>query len=296
MTKSAAASDRPVTATRPRPAARRPGRWPWCAGLLAVVVFLSGCPVKPPPLAPPPSVHPTADKLIKRLTARERGLKNFWAKGETLIKRAREEASADGSLMGLYPDALRLELIDPVGRPRMTFTSDGKQIGLLVHSEAKFYIGPATARNLSRILPLGLGIREMLVLLTGGTPLIRHQYGRVDYLARERQYRLRLGGDPRGVYQVLWFAIPGLELVRTEILDRQSHVLFRAVFSKFRRIGGVAWPMHAVLAAPRRKVKVEFTYQWLKINLAMNRRPFVVQAPAGVKVIHLKTGPSKPSP
>lgn len=292
----AAASDHSSTAPGLRPAARRPRRRPWCGGLLAVVVILSGCPVKPPPLAPPPSVHPTAQNLIKRLTARERGVKNFWAKGETLIKRSREEASADGSLMGLYPDALRLELIDPVGRPRMTFTSDGKQIGLLVHSEAKFYIGPATVRNLSRILPLGLGIREVLVLLSGGTPLIRYQYGRVDYLAQDGQYRLRLGGDPSGVYQVLWFAIPGFELLRTEILDKKSRVLFRAVFSKFRRIGGVAFPMHAVLAAPRRKVKVEFTYQWLKINLAMNRRPFVVQAPPGVKVIRLKTGPSKPSP
>ncbi len=296
MTNHEAALGRPLTAPFHRPAARRTGRWLWGAGLLAAVVFLTGCPVKPPPLTPPPSIHPTADKLIKRLSARERALKNFWAKGETMIKSPRERASADGSLMGLYPDALRLELIDPVGRPRMTFTSDGKQIGLLVHSEAKFYIGPATARNLSRILPLGLGIREMLVLLSGGTPLIRHKYGRVDYLARERQYRLRLGGDPSGVYQVLWFAVPGLELVRTEILDRRSRVLFRAQFSKFRRIDGVAWPMHAVLAAPRRKVKVEFTYQWLKINLAMNRRPFAVQAPAGVKVIHLKTGPSKPSP
>lgn len=291
-----AAFDRSSIRRGPRPARRRLTRRAWCAGLLGAVLLLCGCPVKPPPLTPPPSVLPTADKLIKRLAARERGVKNFWAKGETQIRSPRERASADGSLMGLYPDALRLELIDPVGRPRMTFTSDGKQIGLLVHSEAKFYIGPATARNLGRILPLGLGIREMLVLLSGGAPLIRHQYGRVDYLAREGQYRLRLGGDPSGLYQVLWFAVPGFELVRTEILDKKSRVLFRAAFSNFRRIGKVAWPMRAVLAAPQRKVKVEFTYQWVKINLAMNRRPFEVQAPSGVKVIHLKTGPAKPSP
>ncbi len=266
--------------------ARRPWSlvWVWLA---ASVFFLAGCPVKPPPPAPPPSIHPSAEKLLSRLASREKAVKNFWAKVETRIKNQRREASADGALMGLAPDLLRLELIDPVGRPRMTFTSDGRKMGLLVHSEGKFYVGPASPRNLGRILPLGLGLRQVFILLAGGTPLIRHKYGRVDWLAGPGQYRLRLGGDPGGMYQVLWFARPDLRLVKSEVLDKKSRVLFRAAFSDFRKIGPERFPMHLVLSVPVSKVLVEFKYVWLKVNLTMNQLPFAVRAPQGVQIIKL---------
>jgi hypothetical protein len=270
-------------------------RFPVWVCLAAAVVLLTGCPVKPPPPAPPPptAIHPSAGKLLLRLAERERAVKNFWAKVETRIKNRREEASADGFLMGLAPDRLRLELIDPVGRPRLIFTSSGRkpgtigQMGLLVHSEGKFYVGDASPRNLGRVLPLGLGLPEVFTLLAGGTPLIRHTYGRVDWLAGPGQYRLRLGGDPGGMYQVLWFAGPDLNLVRSEVLDKKSQVLFRAVFSDFRPVGQQRFPMHLVMSVPSGKVLVEFKYVWLKVNVTMNERPFLVQPPEGVKVIKL---------
>lgn len=181
-----------------------------------------------------------------------------------------------------------VELIDVVGRPRARFTTDGRILGLLLHSEGKFYVGPATIRNIGLFLPFGLGLQGVFLLLTGNTPLIVHKRQKLLYLPDKGNYRLHLDGGPGGLSQVVWFSPKTHRLLKMEIRGRNSAVLLRAVFDRYKRVGTLWFPMRTILSAPTRRTKLELSYKWVKLNVAMSQRPFVVAVPEGVKIIRLK--------
>jgi hypothetical protein len=65
------------------------------------------------------------------------------------------------------PGQILFTALDPAGRPAFRLASDGVTITCIVYGEKQYAVGPATAENLGRFLPLGLAPDELAALLSG---------------------------------------------------------------------------------------------------------------------------------
>ena len=79
--------------------------------------------------------------------------------------------------LGLYvaaqrPDAIHLESLDFFGKPLAVLVSKGGRFGLYQAQENRYYVGPASPENVSRLLPIVLPPKELVSLLLGQAPLL----------------------------------------------------------------------------------------------------------------------------
>src|SRR5690606_17937388 len=70
------------------------------------------------------------------------------------------------------PDRVRLETLSFFGQPLAVLTSDGTTFRLHDLENGRFYEGPATAGNVSQLLPVRIPPEELVSLLLGVPPLV----------------------------------------------------------------------------------------------------------------------------
>jgi outer membrane lipoprotein-sorting protein len=85
------------------------------------------------------------------------------------------EAPKDGGRYELHvsvkrPDSIRIEALTPVGDPAAVMVAKDGKFALLDLRNGVYYRGPATPRNLSRLVPVPFRPEELVAALTGAIP------------------------------------------------------------------------------------------------------------------------------
>jgi Domain of unknown function (DUF4292) len=85
------------------------------------------------------------------------------------------EAPKDGGRYELHvsvkrPDSIRIEALTPVGDPAAVMVAKSGIFSLLDLRAGVFYRGPATPKNLSRLVPVPFRPEELVAALTGAVP------------------------------------------------------------------------------------------------------------------------------
>ncbi|HEX4386589.1 MAG TPA: DUF4292 domain-containing protein [Myxococcales bacterium] len=85
------------------------------------------------------------------------------------------EAPKDGGRYELHvsvqrPDSIRIEALTPVGDPAAVMVAKDGKFALLDLRNSVYYRGPATPRNLSRLVPVPFRPEELVAALTGAIP------------------------------------------------------------------------------------------------------------------------------
>jgi len=139
--------------------------------------------------------------------------------GETRV--SAETPNGGGSLtqyvIAQTPDRLRLEAVTIFGNPVAVLSSDGQRYAFFDVEHGQFFEGPATASNISRLLPTAIPPDELVSLLLGIPPLPKDaQPVALDIDEQRRTYALTLasgahrmwiGLDPRTL-RPLWVRFP----------------------------------------------------------------------------------------
>lgn len=203
-------------------------------------------------------------------------------------------------VVAMKPGRLMFTALDPAGRPAFRLASDGELITCIVYGEKQYAIGPATAENFERFLPLGITPDQLIALMSGSqvrpmtagakqsganTELIVQPAGRP---ADDRHlWRLRLAGgleqDPAAtVVQAATFGParqPELSIKYLSVKDVAREDL-----------GGRQEPFpHSVEVdwTDQKKQSLRVTYDEVRLGLELPDTAFSLQRPDGFELIQL---------
>ncbi|MEW5722803.1 MAG: DUF4292 domain-containing protein [Thermodesulfobacteriota bacterium] len=256
--------------------------------VLAAAVWTAGCAV----LAPTPSGDglPAPETVVERLRERQDLVRTFAGRGSIKLKRDKSEHYLEVMVAAARPDRLRLQGFDFMGRPVLILAVDDKTLSFLDYRQARLFQGPATPENLSRFLPLGLSLPEVVALLSGGQPLAA--YDRASLEARRE-----VGGAtwvlslfrPRGDWvEKVWLTPGGLQVSRVELGHRGEKADYRLDFADYRTVEGrppaETAPFQIKAADVQSTRELIISYTEVSLNPELPATLFQLEPPAGVVV------------
>jgi hypothetical protein len=167
---------------------------------LATGASLVGC---ARPVAAPASSPPNADAVLARM--RDGMACANAVQGSAKLEHYGQEGRVRGDLMlfAARPARLRLDVISPFGVAIATLTSNGTRFALADLRDKRFYVGPATACNISRLTAVPVPGHVLVDLLRGEAPLLKHEAGQTT-----------IAWDTHGYYAIV---IPSTRGAREEI-------------------------------------------------------------------------------
>jgi hypothetical protein len=234
--------------------------------LAAAALLLCACPPPPPVARPYPP--PSAEALMAHLDARARKITSLRTDAKVDHAEGGDRVKLTAHLLLAEQGRLRVELDAPIGGGSVgTLVSDGKTIQLLDPRAEKFYVGPASACLLARLLHIELQPEDAIAVLTGGAPLA----GTLGKLSWD-------GGD--GGREVLELALPdgGREVLRLDARDRTwdlreaerydaaGRLLWRVRHGEFRLVDGVRLPGRTQIEQPDRNIDTRLRFRDPELN------------------------------
>lgn len=253
--------------------------------LALLVLVLAACP--PPLRFGPEGEIADADYLLRRLDARSAAIRSIKAEAKVKVKTDAQSGSTGQFVAVKRPASMHLETLNFFGKPVAALASNGFKFNLFVEERATFYVGPATAANVGRLLPIAIEPEEAVAVLLGDVLRLPGAKARMELDRDRRAYILTLS---RGaVSQRLWVGTEDLRLLRAEVVGAAG---LRATFSDFQAFGNFAFPMEIELLALQADgtpagAEVALSYKEVELNVALPPSLFALEPPAGAKHVEL---------
>lgn len=177
---------------------------------------------------------------------------------------------------------LRFDTLSPFEQPISTLVSDGRRFALYDLPKKRFYTGPATPRNISRILPIRLTGEEVAQLLLGDVPLIAHERLTMERETCKTRYRLTLLG--RDVRQEV--AVDAISLLPVAgRLYANGSLVYDVSFERHEKTAAAPVPRKIRFRSPRDRVDLLVLYGDVEANPRLQDDLFRLEAPRGAVVI-----------
>jgi hypothetical protein len=227
-----------------------------------------------------------ADEVVDRLRQRQAQVQTFAGRGAIRIKTRNNQHYFQVTTASERPGRLRLQALDFMGRPAMTMAADATQLGYLDYRNAVLYNGPATEENFNRLFPLGLGVTDLITLLSGGQPLSKYKTARLETVREpgRQLWRLSLFRPGGGYVERLYLKPDSLEVVSAEIGPPDKGPLFRLEYNQYKTVSRHSIPHYVRVADLESGTEMIVEYKEVKVNPTLPSKLFVLTAPPGVRV------------
>jgi len=218
--------------------------------------------------------------LLKRVAAAETQV--FSVKGEAKLKVHAPQANGAVTLFVAVtrPALIHIETLDFFGRPQMVLASDGARFQLSDSSSGRFYAGPASARNMGRIIPIALPPAEMAALMLGQAPRIPSQQAELQLDEQAAQYRVTLRAGP--AIQTLWIE-PRID--RVEKSEVRGVDAYDVAFQDVQNTGALTFPRSLTLEAPAASTTLELRYTDYELNQSPDLGLYQLEPAPGMAVV-----------
>jgi len=198
-----------------------------------------------------------------------------------------ENFSVKELIVAQKPNRLRLETLSPLGQPGFYAATDGQELFLFAPSENTYYHGNATPRNLGLIIPLHLGVKEMVSVIMGCVPLIDYSEDHLGCTGNEDGYLMRLEGRDESTTQVLTLSRDGLRVVASEIYDSEG-LTCSVTYRDYEIVEGVSFPGEITVFLPADRTTVRISYKKVEFLPEIDSSLFRLSAPPGAKIVPLE--------
>jgi hypothetical protein len=202
------------------------------------------------------------------------------------VESPEETFSVKELIIAQAPDRLRLETLSPLGQPGFYAATDGQDLFLFAPSENTYYRGAAIPRNLGLIIPLRLGVEDMVSVIRGSVPLITYDADHLRCASKEEGYVLQLKGRDENTTQVLTFSRDGLRVVTSEIYGREG-LTCSVRYADYEPAGSIIFPRTITVSLPSEQTTVRITYKMVEFLPYIDSSLFSLSAPPGAKIVHL---------
>jgi outer membrane lipoprotein-sorting protein len=181
---------------------------------------------------------------------------------------------------------LRFETLSPFEQPLSTLVSDGKQFALYDLAKKRYYHGPATPQNISRLLPIRMRGQDIAQLLMGEPPLIAPAPSGFAVDRCKSAYELTYLLPASKAQQTVSFDAERLVPVRTR-LTVDGKLAWEITFEDHREVSGARIPHKIRYVAPADQVDLLVLYTDVTLNETFEPDLFVIPPPRGVEIIPL---------
>jgi len=181
------------------------------------------------------------------------------------------------------PSSLRIAALDPLGNPAAVLVADGGRFALLDTRAHKFFRGPATAENLSRLIPAPLRDEELVALLLGAPPPLQDGVPTAAFASGDGSVLVLEA--PGGLSQEIC-AGSDLRIERVRRLHGKD-LWWSATLEDHDDQGGAQMPRLIHFSIPGEKTEVELTLRDRLIGKPPPFGAFQLGAPPGVEVVEL---------
>lgn len=259
-----------------RPASRRL-RVP--SFLVLVPSLAAGCP--DPKVPPPPDALTDAAAVLELAGRAGRGIE------EAAIEARASLYSDDGARKGKMtlllrrPASLQVSAWSPTDDLLAILASDGERFTWFERGEGDCHVGRSCPENVGRLLPLAMEGRDVVDLLLGVAPVVRHHERSVTWDRRAGAYLLTLVGD--GVRERIWVA-HGSGDVKRAVLERGGTRDFEVSFDDHRESSGRRMPHEVSVKARRGNVDLKLVYREVTFGGPLGEDVFRVPCPDGTRV------------
>lgn len=179
------------------------------------------------------------------------------------------------------PASIHFEALSPTGNMLQILTSDGVTIALFGRGQKICYRGKACPGNISRLLPIYMRGADVVGLLMGNVPLIRHTSRQLRFDRESGNYELTLSDPARHWQQRILVRPTDLLPVVSEVLLRgKRHYILE--LKKQRLFGSVTIPMRINFKMPHHRTDMAIKLRDVKLNVKTTLRAFRFQCPDGV--------------
>lgn len=258
----------------------------WLIGLtLLGSIGLAGCKALPPPKPPVPEL--SAPEIFSRLSARNKDLRSFAIRGRLTLISPDQKATGTAYLKAGFPQNLRVDLKDPLGRAVLNFATDGRTVELLFPQEGKLFRGPATATNLAAFIPPGVNLPQALSLLAGNLPFSPEPPKVVRLESREGHYILEWHNGDGSLRERLTVSGPDLNPRREEWYGDHRRLIFTADLDEFDP-QSPGRPKRLKLVTQDPRVELRLAYHDFSVNVPLSPEDLRVPRPPGVAEFPLK--------
>lgn len=226
-------------------------------------------------------------QLLRLLDERADKVQGIKAEAKARIQTPAQSGSVGEFIAAQRPDKLHLETLDFFGKPVAVLAADGERFALYNAEEAAYYTGPATAANVSRLLPLVLDPREAAAILLGEIPRIPAEQARLEIDPDARAYLLTLQSGP--VTQRIWVGTEDYRPLRSELRGRRAYDLR---FGDYQLVEETIFPMEVQISSVDARgepagVEVGLKYKDLEINPPVDPGLFILAQPPNTRRVEV---------
>jgi hypothetical protein len=251
--------------------------------LVVAALALAGC----PPRVPPPDLSLDPAALLAQVRAAQADVTGV--RGEVRVKI--DAPSGSGTVPALVaaekPDRVYVQTLDFFGNTAAVLATAGGELSLYDARERVLYRGPATAENLSRLVPVPLSPAELAEILCGSAPLldgepVAAEPGRgfvtLEIRAGARRQRLRI--EAGAAVRSATLEVPAGERGGYELS-----------FTAPEAIGGRRFPGQITLSARDAGVKLQLAWVEVEAGVDVEDPVFSPAIPRGARVVDLAGAP-----
>ncbi len=244
---------------------------------LLVSILLCACGGIPKPK----NFDDSPEPLLASIEERGAALKSLSANLKVDVWRESERVKVSQLIAVDAVGRLRIEVLSPFGSPLITLASDGSRLMIYDAKEGRFFLGPASADALGRLLPVELSPPELSNLLRGAIPMIEYTDSKVDWNRETGRYQLTLTGPER--IQEIEFEPEFLRVTQFEIRHTGS-VLYTVRLGDYSGTGSAIVPKRIRFTVPSKNLRVDLSVTEVTLNPPIPDTTFTLTPPRGILV------------
>jgi outer membrane lipoprotein-sorting protein len=188
------------------------------------------------------------------------------------------------------PSYLRLETLGPLGETLLFLATDLKKVFIYSPTENRYYVGLASKKNLSLLVPLPFKAADIVELLQGRVDLARYDPVSMSFDELAGIYEMKVAPrEPgRGIAYIVVDART-FSILAMRLYDDDNNLIIDGTFDDFSPAGDKTLPTSISYKVPDegRFVKIAIEYDSVEVNTPIDDSRFVIDPPRGVQEIDL---------
>lgn len=208
-----------------------------------------------------------SERLVKRLEANRRKVKNFEGSGSLEITTKGFNGNVDFKTILLKPDSLYIEFYGPFGIDLAQVLITNKTYAFYDVMHNVLYQGHSGSDILKQVFKIDLSFNDLMDAFVGSVNLTpRLQQEPDNYEIAYSKYVLTYRDSLSGMSSRYRVDIRDLAITNFELLDQSQNTLVHGQYSKFRMLDNIPIPYNTEVSVSGTGQKIKIDYKRVQIN------------------------------